>query len=69
MANIAYHTGKRTAGIAAYRYRGSYWDCLVVGIFVAKFTIDTIVCCGIVLLLGLFNCRVIELLLGLFHCC
>jgi hypothetical protein len=50
MANIVYSRGKRTELVADFRYRDSYWDCFIVGIFVAKVTMDTTACCGMVLL-------------------
>jgi hypothetical protein len=53
MATIAYSRRKRTEGVADFRYRGYYWDCFIVGIFVAKVIMDTTACCAIVLLLGL----------------
>jgi hypothetical protein len=52
IATIDYSRGKRIEGVADFRYRGSYWDCFIVGIIVGTITMDTTACCGIVLLLG-----------------
>jgi hypothetical protein len=48
MANIDYSSGKRTEVVADFRYRGPYWDCFIFGIFVAKVTMETTACCGII---------------------